>query len=107
MTAIRLLREAEEELRLAAQFYEEAQPGLGQALIVEVRRAKDLIAAHPLAARIERGEIRVLSIARFPYRIYYRVRADEIVVIAIGHLRRRPGFWHARTWLTDRKVRPN
>ena len=36
MTAIRLLREAEEELRLATQFYEEAQPGLGQALIVEV-----------------------------------------------------------------------
>jgi hypothetical protein len=60
MTAIRLLREAEEELRPAAQFYEEAQPGLGQALIVEVRRAKDLIAAHPLAARIERGDIRVL-----------------------------------------------
>jgi toxin ParE1/3/4 len=97
MTAIRLLREAEEELRLAAQFYEEAQPGLGQALIVEVRRAKDLIAAHPLAARIERGEIRVRSIARFPYRIYYCVRAEEIVVIAIGHRRRRPGFWHART----------
>jgi plasmid stabilization system protein ParE len=97
MTAIRLLREAEEELRLAAQFYEEAQPGLGQALIVEVRRAKDLIAAHPLAARIERGEIHVRPIARFPYRIYYRVRAEEIVVIAIGHRRRRPGFWHART----------
>jgi plasmid stabilization system protein ParE len=97
MTAIRLLREAEEELRPAAQFYEEAQPGLGQALIVEVRRAKDLIAAHPLAARIERGEIRVRSIARFPYRIYYCVRAEETVVIAIGHRRRRPGFWHART----------
>ena len=97
MTAIRLLREAEEELRLAAQFYEEAQPGLGQALIVEVRRAKDLIAAHPLAARTERGEIRVRSIARFPYRIYYRVRTEEIVVIAIGHRRRRPGFWNART----------
>ena len=97
MTAIRLLREAEEELRLAAQFYEEAQPGLGQALIVEVRRAKDLIAAYPLAAGIERGEIRVRSIARFPYRIYYRVRAEEIVVIAIGHRRRRPGFWRART----------
>jgi len=97
MTAIRLLREAEEELRLAAQFYEEAQPGLGRALIVEVRRAKDLIAAHPLAARIVRGEIRVRSIARFPYRIYYRVRAEEIVVIAIGHRRRRPGFWISRT----------
>jgi plasmid stabilization system protein ParE len=51
MTAIRLLREAEEELRLAAQFYEEAQPGLGQALVTEIRCAKELIAAHPLAAR--------------------------------------------------------
>jgi len=97
MTPIRLLREAEEELRIAAQFYEEAQPGLGQALIDEVRRAKDLIAAHPLAARIERGEIRVRSIARFPYRLYYRVRAEEIVVIAIGHRRRRPGFWGGHT----------
>jgi toxin ParE1/3/4 len=96
MTPIRLLREAEEELRVAAPFYEESQPGLGQALIVEVRRAEDLIAAHPLAAGIERGEIRVRSIARFPYRIHYRVRAEEIVVIAIGHRRRQPGFWHVR-----------
>ena len=89
MTAIRLLREAEEELRLAAEFYEEAQPGLGRALIVEVRRAKNFIAAHPLAARVVRGEIRVRSIARFPYRIYY--------CVAIGHRRRRPGFWNSRT----------
>jgi plasmid stabilization system protein ParE len=97
MTPIRLLREAEEELRIAAQFYEEAQPGLGQALVDEVRRVKDFIAAHPLAARIERGEIRVRSIARFPYRIYYRVREDGVVVIAIGHCQRRPGFWGDRT----------
>ena len=96
MTPVRLLREAEEELRIAAQFYEEAQPGLGQALIDEVRRVKNLIAAHPLAARIARGEIRVRSVARFPYRIYYRVRAEEIVVIALGHRRRRPGFWLTR-----------
>jgi plasmid stabilization system protein ParE len=93
VTPIRLLREAEGELRLAAQFYEAAQPGLGQALILEVRRAKDLIAGHPLASPLERGEIRLRSIARFPYRIYYRVRKEEIVVIAIGHHRRRPGFW--------------
>jgi plasmid stabilization system protein ParE len=70
MTPVRLLREAEEELRIAVQFYEEAQPGLGQALVDEVQRTKNLIAAHPLAARIERSEIRVRSIARFPYRIY-------------------------------------
>jgi plasmid stabilization system protein ParE len=96
MTPIRLLREAENELRLAAQYDEEAQSGLGRALIAEVRRAKDFIAGYPLAARIERSDIRVRAISRFPYRIYNRVRPEEIVVVAIGHRRRRPGFRQLR-----------
>jgi toxin ParE1/3/4 len=96
MTPIRLLREAENELRLAAQYYEDAQSGLGRALIAEVRRAKDFIAEYPLAARIKRSDIRVRAISRFPYRIYYRVRPEEIVVVAIGHRRRRPGFRQLR-----------
>ena len=45
MTAIRLLREAEEEPRLAAQFYEEAQPGLGQALIFDAEAQPWLLLA--------------------------------------------------------------
>lgn len=96
MTPPRLLPEAEEELRDAARFYEAEQQGLGQALIHEVRRACRFIAEHPLATRIERGEVRVRTIARFPYRIYYRARADEILVIAVAHRRRRPGFWRSR-----------
>jgi plasmid stabilization system protein ParE len=96
MTPMRLLPEAEEELRDAARFYEAEHQGLGRALIPEVRRACRFIAEHPRAARISRGEVRVRTIARFPYRIYYRARADETLVIAIGHRRRRPGFWSSR-----------
>lgn len=96
MTAARLLPEAEEELRAAAKFYEAEQPGLGRALLQEVRRALRFIAEHPLAARIERAEIRVRTIARFPYRVYYRARPDEILVVAIGHRHRRPGYWRSR-----------
>ena len=97
MTPMRLLPEAEEELRAAATFYEAEQQGLGRALIQEVRRACQSIAEQPLAARVERGDVRVRTIARFPYRIYYRARSEEILVIAIGHRRRRPGFWRTRT----------
>jgi plasmid stabilization system protein ParE len=97
MTRVRLLLEAEEELRDAAQFYERLQPGLGQALLQEVRLATKRIAERPMVSRVERGDIRVRSILRFPYRIYYRVRAEEIVVIAVGHRRRRPGYWRHRT----------
>ena len=96
MTLVRILPEAEEELRAAAEIYEEQQRGLGRALLVEVRRAYQRIIELPLAARNERGEIRVRSIARFPYRVYYRVRGDEIVIIAVGHRRRRSGYWRGR-----------
>ena len=97
MTHIRLLPEAEEELQAAARFYEALRLGLGLALLQEVRRARERIAERPRASRIERGDIRVRSILRFPYRLYYRVHADEIVIIAVGHRRRRPGFWRSRT----------
>lgn len=97
MTRIRLLPEAEEELRAAARFYEALQPGLGLALLQEVRRAREHIAERPKASRVERGDIRARSVLRFPYRLYYRVRPDEIVIVAVGHRRRRPGFWRNRT----------
>jgi toxin ParE1/3/4 len=96
MTRMRLLPEAEEELRAAARFYEAEQEGLGRALMHEVRRAFRFIRDYPEAARVERGEVRVRQIGRFPYRIYYRARPEEILVIAIGHRRRRPGFWRTR-----------
>jgi toxin ParE1/3/4 len=97
MTAVRLLREAEEELRVAAEFYEAEQPGLGRALIQEVRRGIRFISARPFATSVQRSEIRARTISRFPYRIYYRAGQKEIVIVAIGHSRRRPGYWRART----------
>ena len=96
MTRVRILREAQEDLRDAARYYEAEQSGLGRALINEVRRACRLIAEQPHASRRERGDIRVRTVQRFPYRVYYRVRGEEILIIAIGHRRRRPGFWHTR-----------
>lgn len=97
MTRVRFLPEAAEELHAAAQFHEQLHPGLGQALLQEVRLAAERIAENPKAAGIERGDLRVRSIPRFPYRIYYRVRAGEPVVMAVGHRRRKPGFWRYRT----------
>lgn len=70
MTELRVLPEAEEELRAATLYYEAQRVGLGRALLTEVRRSYKRISEFPLAGRKERGEIRVLSIARFPYRIY-------------------------------------
>ena len=96
MTKLRLLPEAEAELRSAARDVEKRRPGLGRELVHEFRVALARISFLPRASRIERGEIRVQSMARFPYRIYYLVRNDEILVIAMGHRRRRPSYWRNR-----------
>jgi hypothetical protein len=69
MTRVRLLPEAEEELWVAARFYEQLQSGLGLALLRQVRRATQRILERPQASRIERGDIRVRSILRFPCHI--------------------------------------
>jgi mRNA-degrading endonuclease RelE of RelBE toxin-antitoxin system len=44
--------------------------------------------AHPLWRR--------LSLKVFPYRIIYRIEGSEIVVYALAHVRRRPGYWRKR-----------
>ena len=42
------------------------------------------------------AEIRARTVGRFPYRVYYRARRDEILVVAVGHRHRRPGYWRSR-----------
>lgn len=96
MTSLRLLREAQAELRAITLFYDAAQPGLGRALAHEVRRALHFLRSYPLAGKTVRGDIRVRPIGRFPYRIYYRPMQGEIVVIAIGHRRRSSTYWGNR-----------
>ena len=33
---------------------------------------------------------------RFPYGLLYAVEADRIIVVAVMHLHRRPGYWKDR-----------
>jgi hypothetical protein len=35
-------------------------------------------------------------VARFPYSIVYKEAADKIMIVAIAHQRRRPGYWRRR-----------
>jgi plasmid stabilization system protein ParE len=39
---------------------------------------------------------RACPVKRFPFRIVYRAHTDRILVVAIAHAKRRPGFWKNR-----------
>lgn len=96
MIAVNFLPKASEELEAAASYYDNHQPGLGRQLIAEARKARQRISALPSAAPEVRPGIRRRSIRRFPYQIIYRVSDDHVLIIAVAHKRRRPGFWTDR-----------
>lgn len=88
--------EAEVEFLAAAVFYEAQHRGLGVEFIAEVRRAARALQQHPeLGHRFSR-RLRRLLVQRFPYGLLYRVEAEDIFIVAVAHLSRRPGYWRRR-----------
>jgi len=92
--------EAELELKQAAQWYEDRVPALGGGFLDQILDALDDIAKHPGRYPREPGrhgrEIRRLLLDRFPYSIVYEVIGRRVVVLAIAHTARRPGYWKRR-----------
>jgi plasmid stabilization system protein ParE len=88
---------AERELNDAAQYYEHEQPGLGVAFIAEVRRCVEVLAEHPESGPGVLGAIRRRLCQRFPYGLLYTVSGDELRILAVMNLKRRPLYWVGRT----------
>jgi toxin ParE1/3/4 len=87
---------AQAEFEAAAAWYEERRPGLGDAFVTEVRRVLDTIADHPKRYPIADGDVREAPVSHFPYCVFYRVKPDRIVVIAVFHTSRDPSVWKGR-----------
>lgn len=47
-------------------------------------------------ARWKGTDIRRRILRQFPYSIFYIVEDDNVVIIAIAHHKRRPGYWLPR-----------
>ena len=96
MAVYRLISEARDELEVGVSFYDSEYPGLGQEFAIEVRRLCRLIAESPAAGLEVRPAIRRRILRRFPYSILYTLENDEVVILAVAHQSRRPGYWNRR-----------
>lgn len=88
--------DAATELSEAVQYYEDSEKSLGQDLAFEVLSAVRRAVAHPRAWAILEGEIRRSLVRRFPYGILYAPETQGILVVAVMHLHRVPGYWKDR-----------
>ena len=90
--------EAEADINDAALWYDNREPGLGLELISEVRSAISRVLKSPDSfTRIRRNPtVRRVLTRRFPYRIFFIVRPDAIVVFAMLHAARHDRVWKHR-----------
>lgn len=87
---------AEAEYIGAIAYYEAQQPGLGSDFEAEVQAVLDTIANQPDRYPVAHRDTREAPVKRFPYCVYYRVRADRLVVLAVFHQSRDPAEWQSR-----------
>jgi toxin ParE2 len=87
---------AELELDEAVAFYESRRSGLGEAFAQEAKTAADLILAFPHAWQSLGKDVRRCRLNRFPYGLVYAAESETIVILAVMHLRKRPGYWRDR-----------
>jgi toxin ParE1/3/4 len=89
-------RAAKSEFEDAAVWYDEQRNGLGEEFIVEIEEAVSRAAATPARYPIIFGDIRRTVARRFPYSVYFRIRTNSLVVLAVFHGRRNPSIWQRR-----------
>ena len=88
--------EARLEYREAAAFYEVCRPGLGASFSSEVETTVERILATPNRWRCVAQTVRQCRTRTFPYAVLYTVDPDQILILAVMHLHRRPGYWRTR-----------
>jgi toxin ParE1/3/4 len=80
---------AEADLREAQAWYESQRAGLGDGLLGEIHRAVRLLETDPERLPFYYRDFRRLLTRRFPYKLFYRVEGDCVIVFRILHAKRK------------------
>lgn len=80
----------------AAELYESRRPGLGAAFTREVEAAIERILEAPDRWRSVKQDVRRCLTHTFPYGLLCTIEEDSILIIAVAHGSREPGYWRHR-----------
>ena len=87
---------AAQEAESAYDWYETRDAIAAHSFRQEPGHAVEVVAESPLAWPRYRRSTRRYVFPLFPFSLIYRIRGDEVEVIAVAHGRRRPGYWRSR-----------
>ncbi|KIZ46853.1 MULTISPECIES: type II toxin-antitoxin system RelE/ParE family toxin [Rhodopseudomonas] len=78
--------------RIATYYTASASPAVAAAIGFRLETTIERICRAPQAApRLsQRSNVRVVSVVRYPFKIFYRLRSDAIDILHVRHTARRP-----------------
>jgi len=87
---------AEADLAAVRQWYERLREGLGDKFLDCADGEFERISGMPEMYGVVYRGVRRCMLHRFPYVVYYRVRAERIDVLGVFHARQHPRSWRSR-----------
>ena len=96
MSKLRIISAAEWEYTEALCWYAERSQRAAERFDAEFDKALEMIGADPRRFPLCDDRHRFYLLDRYPYQVIYREEADETVVIAVAHAKRRPRYWAGR-----------
>ena len=87
---------AADEAQAAERWYRERNETASGRFQRELDRAIERISQWPETGSPYLSNTRRVLLRRFPFFVVYRVRGDDLEIVAVAHARRRPGYWRAR-----------
>ena len=84
------------EFEEAVRDYRARGRTLGDRFALEVCGAIRKILETPTRWRVLEGDLRLCLVRVFPYSVLYTLEQDYVLIIAIRHSKREPGYWRHR-----------
>ncbi len=77
--------EAERDLLAARDWYDRRRPGLGDEFLDEVTLALLQLERNPELPRLYFQQFRRVRLRRFPYKLFYQVHGERVIVFRVLH----------------------
>ena len=96
---ITFLKPAQAEVDEAVAYFDEQRAGLGDRFEQDLQSTLNFVIEQPTLGKVVGGRVRKMRFRTFRYNLIYIPDPDEIIIVAVAHHRRRPGYWERRLTL--------
>ena len=96
MYTIEFKPEVYDDIKVAYDWYESQRVGLGEDFLLTLEESYAKIVRMPKLYQLIYETVRRKLVRRFPYGVFFTLRGDKIIVIAVLHTKSNPVTWNER-----------